>query len=494
MATLAPGASGVFTLVVRVDPALPGGATVANTATIGSATPDPASANDTATTVTPVVVEADVSIAKSAAPGFVLARAATDLVYTLAVASGGPSPAAPVTVTDALPAGTAFRSVVAPAGWSCVAPPVGGTGPVVCTTASMAPGTSAVIVLTVRPLASVPGGSTIDNTATVATGVTDPVPANNTATATTPVAARPIAVAPDAGGGPHVRLIDPLTGLAVLELLAFDPAFLGGVRVALGDAGGDGRPDAYAAAGPDGASQVRVLDGVSGAELSSVAPYPVGFVGGTYVAAGDVSGDGVADLVTGAGATGDAHVRALDGVTGADLLSFYAYPPGFLGGVRVAAGDVNGDGHADIVTGAGPGGAPHVQVFDGVTGALIRSFLAYDPAFLGGVFVAAGDVNGDGHADIVTGTDAGGAPHVRVFDGVTGAELLGIFAYDPGFTGGVRVAVADLDADGRADILTVPGPGGGPHFRAFSGVTGEEQASFLVFPPGLATGVFVAGF
>src|SRR5687768_17521486 len=102
-----------------------------------------------------------------------------------------------------------------------------------------------------------------------------------------------------------------------------------------------------------------------------------------------------ADIITGAGAGApNGHVKVFDGVTSAETQSFFAYP-GFAGGVRVASGDVNNDGVSDIITGAGPGSSGgHVKVFDGVTGAEIRSFSAFG-GFSGGVFVGSGDVNGD---------------------------------------------------------------------------------------------------
>jgi hypothetical protein len=128
-----------------------------------------------------------------------------------------------------------------------------------------------------------------------------------------------------------------------------------------------------------------------------------------------------------------------------ELASFFAYNPGFLGSVFVAAGDVNGDGRADIITGAGPGGGPHVRVFDGATLTQLASFFAFDPSFTGGVAVAAGDVNSDGRADIITGAGPGGGPHVREFDGTTALPRFGprgsFLAYDPSFSGGVFVAV-----------------------------------------------------
>src|SRR5215471_13060747 len=114
-----------------------------------------------------------------------------------------------------------------------------------------------------------------------------------------------------------------------------------------------------------------------------------------------------ASIVTGLGAGGSPVVSVFD-ATATRLESFFAYDALFTGGVRVAVGDVNGDGVPDIVTAAGPGGTPIVKVFDGATAAVIRSFFAFDPGFSGGIYVAVGEVNGDKMADIIVGADAGG--------------------------------------------------------------------------------------
>src|SRR6185295_12251221 len=103
-------------------------------------------------------------------------------------------------------------------------------------------------------------------------------------------------------------------------------------------------------------------------------------------------------LATAADAGALPAVRVFDFTSGTEKFNFLAYDSSFRGGVRVATGDVNGDGIPDIITAPGAGGGPHVKVFDGATGRLEISFMAYAPTFTGGVYVAAGDVNGDGKA------------------------------------------------------------------------------------------------
>src|SRR5439155_106277 len=120
--------------------------------------------------------------------------------------------------------------------------------------------------------------------------------------------------------------------------------------------------------------------------------------------------------------------------------SFLAFSEGFKGGVFVAAGDVNHDGFNDIITGAGAGGSPRVKVFDRHNAAIPFNFLAYSSSFSGGVRVASGDVNHDGRADIITGARGPlSSPEVRTFDGLTLAELDTFFAFGTAFRGGVFV-------------------------------------------------------
>jgi len=317
------------------------------------------------------------------------------------------------------------------------------------------------------------------------------------------------AVGTGPGAASQVKVFQASNGALLATFAPYASNFLGGVRVAVGDVNGDGQADVVTAAGPGGGPHVRVFDGaalVNGqvTEIRGFFAYATSFAGGVNVAIGDVNGDGKGDIITGADAGGGPHVEAFSGANGSVLRSFFAYVPAFTGGVTVGAGDVNGDGKADIITGAGPGGGPHVEVFSGATGARLLSFFAFDPSFRGGVYVAGGDVNGDGTADIIAGPGAGGWSQVRVFDGRNTQLLAMFFAYDPGFNGGVRVAARDVDNDGLADVITGAGINGGPNVRVFEGNlvmqshtaegwfdTGLRYQTPSAFDPAFLGGVYV---
>ena len=180
-------------------------------------------------------------------------------------------------------------------------------------------------------------------------------------------------------------------------------------------------------------------------------------------------------------------------------LSFFAYSSAYTGGVRVALGDVNGDGYADLITGTGVGGGPHIKVFDlrGGQPVTIASFFAFEPTFMGGVYVATGDINADGYADIIIGAGQTGGPRVKVFNGAAGyvintvAPAMDFFAYDPSFTGGVTVSAGNRDTQPGDEVITGAGVGGGPNIRSFN-AAGQLLDNFFAFSTSITSGIFIA--
>ena len=172
-------------------------------------------------------------------------------------------------------------------------------------------------------------------------------------------------------------------------------------------------------------------------------------------------------------------VHIVDSTTGTVKTSFLAYEPSYRGGVRVATGDLNGDGIDEIVTAPGRNHSPLVKVFD-QSGNLLYSFMPYAKTFKGGVNVAIGDINGDGKNDIVTAMSYNGN-QVKVFRNTSSAASLAFTAFGSSFTpfgtafkGGAVVVAADLGQpktvgktksldssvlDGKAEIIVGNGSG-----------------------------------
>jgi len=274
------------------------------------------------------------------------------------------------------------------------------------------------------------------------------------------------------------------------EFVAYGSNFRGGVNVAAGDVDGDGVDEIITGAGPGGGPHVRIFS-ADGSVKGQFFAYNQNFRGGVNVAVGDVDGDGVDEIITGAGPGGGPHVRIFS-ADGNVKGQFFAYSPAFRGGVNVAAGDVDGDGVDEIITGAGPGGGPHVMIFN-ADGKAEGQFFAYDSAFRGGVNVAVGDVDGGARNkkdEIITGAGPGGGPHVKIFDNYA-RNLSQFFAYGSTFNGGVNLDSADIDNDGVDEIITGAGPGGAPHVRTFE-ADGKLISSFYAFEAEFEGGVDVS--
>lgn len=298
-----------------------------------------------------------------------------------------------------------------------------------------------------------------------------------------------IAVAPEAGrtSSPVVRVHDAETMAMLFEIPAaatYGVSYRHGVRVAIGDLDNDGIPDVVTSPGRMAAPVIKVFNGapipglegseIAGLRLPAASTYGDGFKGGVNVAVGDVIGDRLNDIVItpdrGKAIVKVFRTRLVAGEpaptnvkTASHSFDAFADFPRFIGGADVATADLLGNGRSRIVVGSGSGMDGLVRVFD------VRSadspYTATQTIFgifergLGGVQVAAGDIDGDGRDDLLMGSGPAGGTWLKARRGGTLSGELFQFqiASGRGSIVPTRVVLRDVNGDGRAEVFAAFG-------------------------------------
>lgn len=255
-------------------------------------------------------------------------------------------------------------------------------------------------------------------------------------------------------GSAHVRLFDK-SGDTIKnkDFFAFSDSMRGGADVAIGNFDKDKNPEVLVGAGPGYKPYIKIFDLNTKMLQKEFLAYADTFRGGVRVAAGDLNNDGIDEIITGAGPGGGAHVRVFKNNGNVIHSKLFPFGENQKSGLDVATGDLDGDKKDEIIVGAGPTGDPQVKVYNSDGKLKKMTIDVYPFAFRGGVRVSAGDVDNDGKDEIITGAGPGGGPHVRIFDGNGTVKPIYYFPFHQDFRGGVDVASFDYNNDGQAEII-----------------------------------------
>lgn len=258
------------------------------------------------------------------------------------------------------------------------------------------------------------------------------------------------------------------------------PLGSGGTAVALGDFNGDGKVD-YVTAN-QATDDVAIVTGAGGNVFGKATTYSVKPASGrgapSATAAGDLNGDGKADIVVANTVAGNVAVGIGNGTGGFQLPVFYQAGSGPSG---VAIADVNKDGRPDlIVSNFGPSkNGAGVSVLLAQGGGGFQAPVLY-PAGSGPVAVATGDLNGDGLPDVVvvnggtpgSASDPGG---ISILRGKADGTLLAAVNYAAGLNPS-GVAIGDFNGDGKPDLAVATGTASGG--SAVAVLLGNGDGSF----------------
>jgi subtilisin-like proprotein convertase family protein len=292
--------------------------------------------------------------------------------------------------------------------------------------------------------------------------------------------------------------------------------YKGPVSVAMGDFDGDGNDELITGKAAGRAALVRIWDlttgGAVAALLDEVNPFPTAKNAGVSVAAGDLNGDAVDELIIGAGPGGPANVAIYSDINRDGRLSdtlidtFLAFPAPFAGGVKVASANVNNTGGDDVVAGMWSRGGT-ISTFadtnanriisDDNAGAPLESFKPFGANYRAGLNVAAGAIQnaGGSGAEVMAGVGSG-KPKVIIFTDANANGLVGdeapfdtLLPAGPGLTSGAVVAAGDTDNSSFfVEVIVGPARAAASHVKVFddtadAGVLLSDNATSFEFNP-----------
>ena len=294
-----------------------------------------------------------------------------------------------------------------------------------------------------------------------------------------------VVVAPQKDSSPEIKVFDQ-NGTSLSSFYAYAETFNKGVNVAVGDLNNDGLLEIIAGAGYGGGPQVRIFD-YTGNLISQFFAYDSKFRGGVKVSAGDINGDNFDEIITAPGLGGGPQVRIFD-ISGKVKGQFFAFDQSYHNGIDVSVGNLQGDSQDEIIVGLGSGQKPTVKIFDS-KGILLKEFLGYAENYLNGINVSSANIDDTSYDEIILGTQSGGGPQIKIFD-FSGTLINQFFAFDKNSRKGVNVGAGDIDDDGLFEIIA-----GGPSLLepkviAFDKL-GHKKTEFDAFDKSFLGGVNV---
>ncbi|NQV12723.1 MAG: VCBS repeat-containing protein [Parcubacteria group bacterium] len=249
-----------------------------------------------------------------------------------------------------------------------------------------------------------------------------------------------IVVAAGSSGGPQVRIFSQEGEPKYPGFFAWEQNFHGGITLAVGDIDGDKQEEIIVGPASGKESEIKIFDYLGNEVADSFVAFGANFTGGVSLAAGDVDYDRQDEIIVGAGQGGGPQVRIFDSDGTVKPFQFFAFSEEYHGGVNVAAGDFDLDGKDEIgVCQAEEQAWCKIYRYN-VNKVVLAEWKAYGD-FTVGADISLADVDEDGMAEIITAAGAGGSPHVQVFE-LSGEEperISSFYSYDQKFRGGVNV-------------------------------------------------------